>query len=82
MTTGTAVLLLGLIGLFLASHPFRMVSLGAIGLFGGALVWAMVYGADKPQTFFYNQADHPAFAMHPGRICPPDRHIWNGWCVK
>lgn len=82
MTTGTAFLILGVLYLLLASQAFRMVSLGVAALFGGALVWAMVYGADKPQTFFYSQREHPAFALHAGQVCPADRHIWNGWCIK
>ena len=82
MSAGTAILLLGLLYLFIGNPGFRAFGLGIIGLVAGAVCWAMVYGADKPQTFFYSQHDHPAFALHVGQVCPPDRHVWNGWCVK
>jgi hypothetical protein len=82
MTIGTAALILSLIYFAMVSHAFRMLSLGLIAVALGALLAAMEFGADKPQTWFYNQADHPAFLMRAGDQCPADRHIWNGWCVK
>jgi hypothetical protein len=82
MTFGTAAFILGILYLFVGNEGFRAFALGVLGLALGALCWAMVNGADKPQTIFYRPADHPAFALHAGMICPPDRHVWNGWCVK
>lgn len=82
MTAGTAVLILGVLYMIFLSRQFRMVSLGIASVAGGALAWAMVYSADKPQTIFYSHKEHPAFLMKAGDVCPGDRHVWNGWCVK
>jgi hypothetical protein len=82
MTIGTALIVIAAVYLLTISHGFRMVSLGIVALAGGVLAWAMMFGADKPQTIFYRNSDHPAFLMRAGDACPPERHVWNGWCVK
>lgn len=82
MTTGTAILLIGLLYLLVSSDGFRRFSLGLLGLAGGALVWLVLNGADKPQTIFYDHAAHPAYLLQAGQTCQADQHVWNGWCVR
>jgi hypothetical protein len=82
MTIGTAIAILGILYLVTRFEGFRMFFFVILGLCVGAIAWLVDYGSDKPQTIFYNHEAHPAFLMKAGVVCPSDRHIWNGWCVK
>ncbi len=82
MTAGTAILILGIIYLGVRFEGVRMLFFGALGLSIGTIWYLVDFGADKPQTIFYNHSAHPAFLMKTGDVCPTDRHIWNNWCVK
>ena len=82
MAIGTAIIALGIFYLLIISKGFRMVLLGGVALCAVGIWWLAVQGADKPQTMFYNSSAHPAFLLKAGDVCPPDRHVWNGWCVK
>lgn len=82
MAAGTAILILSVIYLLAKSEGFRMVFFTILGLSLGGIWWLIDFSSDKPQTFFYQSRSHPAFLMQDGSICPPDRHVWNHWCVK
>jgi hypothetical protein len=75
-------LILGLLFLANASAQFRAFCFGIISLACICVLGLIWFGADKPQTIFYDHANHPAFLMRVGDLCPADRHVWNGWCVK
>ncbi len=82
MTFGTTALILAIVYVAVRSEGFRtfLLILGSLAIGG---IWFLAdFGADKPQTIFYNHANHPAFLMRAGDVCPDDRHVWNGWCVK
>ena len=82
MATGTAVLILSILYLARASGAFRQFCLGVVVVAGVGAIGLIFFGADKPQTIFYNSSAHPAFLMRAGDSCPGERHVWNGWCVK
>jgi hypothetical protein len=82
MSLGTALIILAIVGLALRSETFRTFMLILVGLGLGGLAFLIDFGSDKPQTIFYRSSAHPAFMMQTGDTCPPERHVWNGWCVK
>jgi hypothetical protein len=82
MSAGTAMIILGVLYLTARFEAFRIFLFVIFGLGLGGLWWLIDFGADKPQTFFYNSQAHPAFLVHSGDTCPSDRHIWNHWCIK
>jgi hypothetical protein len=82
MTFGTATLILALIYVTVHSQGFRMFLLIIGSLAIGGILFLVDFGADKPQTIFYNHSAHPAYLMRAGDVCPDDRHVWNHWCVK
>jgi hypothetical protein len=77
-----SILILAVLFFAVRSHEFRMLLLIMASLGLGGLWFLMDFGADKPQTIFYRSSAHPAFLMMPESVCPADRHVWNGWCVK
>lgn len=82
MTVGTAMVILGILYVLVRFEGARTFFLIFFGLSLGLIWWVVDFGSDKPQTFFYNSQSHPAFVMTAGAVCPPDRHVWNHWCVK
>jgi hypothetical protein len=82
MKMGTAFILLAIVYLAAISAQFRAFCFGIVSLACIAILCLMFYGADKPQTIFYNHDAHPAFLLHVGEVCPEGRHVWNGWCVQ
>jgi hypothetical protein len=82
MRFGTAFFILATVYLAAISSQFRMFCFGVLSLACITLLCLIFYGADKPQTLFYDHADHPAFLLQAGQVCPGERHVWNGWCVK
>lgn len=82
MSTGTAIFVLGILYLALAHTGFREVLRGLAIAVGVAVLAAIWYGSDKPQTWFYDVDAHPAFLLRAGQVCPLDHHVWNRWCVK
>jgi hypothetical protein len=82
MRFGTAFFLLGMLYLAMVSAQFRAFLFGVGSLLCIGLLCLIFYGADKPQTIFYDHEAHPAFLLHAGDSCPAERHVWNGWCVK
>ena len=82
MTLGTALFAIVILLLIMRTEVGRLVALAVFALLLGAGAFLIDFGSDKPQTLFYNYSAHPAFKMATGDTCPPDRHVWNGWCVK
>jgi hypothetical protein len=82
MTAGTAMLIIAAVYLAANSQGFRTFLLVILGLGAGTVWYLADFGADKPQTIFYNSQAHPAFLMKVGDTCPADRHVWNHWCVR
>jgi hypothetical protein len=82
MTVGTAMLIIAAVYLAVNSQGFRTFLLIIFGLGAGTVWYLADFGADKPQTIFYNSQAHPAFLMYADDVCPSDRHVWNHWCVK
>ena len=82
MATGTAIFILGIVYLAMASRPFRQFCFGLVVIAGIGMLGLIWFGADKPQTLFYDHGAHPAFLLKAGDSCPGERHVWNGWCVK
>ena len=82
MSLGTALVILAIVGVAMRSESFRTFALILLGLGLGGMAFLVDFGADKPQTIFYRSSAHPAFKMMASDTCPPERHVWNGWCVK
>jgi hypothetical protein len=80
--TAFVFLTIGILYVAAISPGFRMFCFAVGAIIAGCIAFLADFGSDKPQTFFYNSADHPAFLMRAGVPCPADRHVWNGWCVK
>ncbi len=82
MSYGTAIIIVGIFYLITISEGFRLFFFVFLSLAAGTILYLIDFGSDKPQTIFYNSSAHPAFLLHVGDVCPSDRHVWNGWCVK
>jgi hypothetical protein len=75
-----AIVVLGILYLAVISRGFRMVCLGVVALSAVGILWLSIEGADKPQTFFYNGAAHPAFLLKAGDVCPQSTRV--EWMVR
>jgi hypothetical protein len=82
VAVGTAIVVVAILYFLVTSAGFRKVIQVAAALCAVGILWLANYGADKPQTLFYDSEAHPAFLMKAGDVCPQDRHVWRDWCVK
>jgi len=82
VAVGTAIVVVAILYFLVTSAGFRKVIQVAAALCAVGILWLTNYGADKPQTLFYNSEAHPACLMKAGDVCPQDRHVWRDWCVK
>ena len=61
MSAGVAIFIIGIMFLAARFEGFRMFCFAVLGICIGLVAFLVDFGADKPQTIFYNHADHPAF---------------------